>query len=121
MSVDFTVATYRVTFLNANRPFVYIIMDDADRNWSARLDFFPVADTTDTTNVTVNNQSRRISLQMPIELLDRIIDILRNEKPVRVVYSSSSPFFYLSTRDEPVGEEETRGLMSFIGARPPAP
>ncbi|NIM52048.1 MAG: hypothetical protein GTN62_01215 [Gemmatimonadales bacterium] len=35
-----------------------------------------------------------------------VIDLLRNEKPLRYFYRDDSKLFYISTRDEPIGEHE---------------
>jgi len=46
-----------------------------------------------------------VLLEYDISWLDNIVDMLRNEKPV-YFFINSNGSYYLSTEEEPVGEEE---------------
>lgn len=45
-----------------------------------------------------------ISLHYPLEDFPAVLDLLRNEKPVDVRYSTNAKMGWLATREEPVGE-----------------
>ncbi len=55
---------------------------------------------------TTNPQ--QASLTMHERQLDTVVDMLRNEKPCYVVYSTPT-IAYIRTGNEPVGEEESKG------------
>ncbi len=55
-----------------------------------------------------------------VKLLDDVVDLLRNEKPVTATANSDYDIFILGTAKEPVGEEETRQFLR-IGVAPIIP
>ncbi len=62
----------------------------------------------------VPSTSGHITAQLPIAQCDRVLDMLRNEKPVYFSWSPDSQSIGLSTNKEPVGEQELRRLFSFL-------
>ena len=48
-----------------------------------------------------------IYLRFSERRIHEILDTLRNEKPLHVVFNSSNKWGWLGTTNEPVGEEET--------------
>lgn len=56
----------------------------------------------------------QVNVQLPMSQFDRVIDMLRNEKPVYFSWNSETPSVRLSTNKEPVGEQELRRLFSFL-------
>lgn len=57
--------------------------------------------------VRINFKPTRVYLHASENQLDRIVDMLRNEEPCSVYYSSPK-HAYVCTGEEPVGEEETQ-------------
>ena len=106
MYVQFTVKEYSVQLTNFKLPYAYVTLFDADGNWRARLNFVPLPEINDPTNVSIRGNF--IQLYMNIKLLDDVVDLLRNEKPVTASANSDYDIFLLGTGKEPVGEEETR-------------
>ena len=111
MYVQFTVKEYGVKFTNFKLPYAYIMLFDEEENWRVRLDFCPLAEVNTTTDVTINGDF--IQLYMNIKLLDSVVDLLRNEKPLYVSTTSDGNTFILSASREPVGEEETLQFSRF--------
>jgi len=67
------------------------------------LNFFP-------SNVALPNphiEDDVLQLYYSIDHFDVIGDLLRNEKPLYIEFSSPPPFGLLRTSKEPIGEEET--------------
>ena len=62
----------------------------------------------------VPSSSGHITVQLPVTQCDRVLDMLRNEKPVYFSWSPGSQSVRLSTNKEPVGEQELRKLFSFL-------
>jgi hypothetical protein len=50
----------------------------------------------------------------PFEWFDKVIDLLRNEKPVYFTWDASAKMARITTDEEPVGEEEHQSLMKFL-------
>jgi len=71
--------------------------------YRVRLDFSVLAE-----NSTYNLQQNGDFVQVPmnITLLEPVIDLLRNEKPVFFNWSTISKIAILSTNKEPVGDGE---------------
>lgn len=103
--MQFTVKEYSVALTNFKLPYAYVMLFDAGGKWRARLNFVPQPEVNETTNVSISGDF--IELYMNIKLLDDVVDLLRNEKPVTATANSDYDIFILGTGKEPVGEEET--------------
>jgi len=112
MYVQFTVKEYSVVLTNFQLPYAFVMLFDAAGKWRARLDFIPEPEINVTTPVSISGDY--IELYMNIKLLDEVVDLLRNEKPVTATASSDNMIFMLATGKEPVGEEETRHLQRIV-------
>lgn len=112
MHVEFEVKEYSVQLTNFKLPYAYVMLYDASGNWRTRLNFVPLPEVNDVTDVDISGDY--IQLYMNIELLDDVVDLLRNEKPVTVGASSDTNVFILATGKEPVGEEETRQVSEWV-------
>lgn len=55
-----------------------------------------------------------VAAQLHDKHFDRILDMLRNEKPVYFSWWREAQTMHLSTAKEPVGEQELRRLFSFL-------
>jgi hypothetical protein len=53
-------------------------------------------------------------MQMHERHFARVLDMLRNEKPVYFSWWREAQSMHLSTAKEPVGEQEMRKLFSFL-------
>ena len=118
MYVQFTVKEYSVSLTNFKLPYGYIMLFDADGNWRVRLNFVPQPEVNETSNVTISGDF--IELYMNIKLLEDVVDLLRNEKPLTASANSDYNIFILGSGKEPVGEEETRRFLR-IGVPPSTP
>ena len=116
MQVSFVIDKYRVVFLNTVRPSASIkLYDDANvERVSIQFDETQGSPGNPRTTVTLDN-SDRVWVTLPISLLDSVIDVLRNEKPMEVYADTQTNVFLLITGKEPVGEEETRSIFKFVG------
>jgi hypothetical protein len=54
MYVQFTVKEYSVILTNFKLPYSYVMLFDADGSWRARLNFVPLPEINETTNVTIS-------------------------------------------------------------------
>lgn len=43
-----------------------------------------------------------------------ILDMLRNEEPVYFIWNSNDQYAVITTEKEPIGEEERKGLLSYL-------
>ncbi|MEM7611109.1 MAG: hypothetical protein AAF270_05490 [Pseudomonadota bacterium] len=55
-----------------------------------------------------------IAIEMHIRQLASLIDMLRNEKPVRFSWNAASNVVRISTQQEPVGEQELKKMFRFL-------
>lgn len=55
-----------------------------------------------------------VAAQLRLSSLNSVIDMLRNEKPIYVSWSSGDERLRIATGPEPVGEQELRKLFSFL-------
>lgn len=55
-----------------------------------------------------------IAVAYRYDWLNDVIDMLRSEKPVFFTWSRESRIARITTEEEPVGEGEKRGLLSFL-------
>ena len=69
------------------------------------INFFP--NDVELPNPNYNKTKKVINLYFHVEQFDVISDLLRNEKPLFIEYSSPPPFATLRSGQEPIGEEET--------------
>ncbi len=111
MHVQFTIKEYSVSLSNFKQPYGWIMLFDEDGSWRARLNFVPLPNVNETTNVTIGGDF--IELYMNMKLMDDVIDLLRNEKPLTATANSDNNIFILGTGNEPVGEEETRLFLRY--------
>ena len=81
------------------------------------MNFSPQHQVTEATNVTISRDF--IELYMNIELLDDVVDLLRNEKPLTSTANSDYDIFILGTGHEQVGEEETRQFLRICALQVP--
>ena len=78
-----------------------------DRNQSIGNVYFYKGGITKTKNSSQESYTpKRVYLRMHESQLDSVVDMLRNEKPCYVHYSSTK-VAYLYTGTEPIGEEES--------------
>ena len=80
---------------------IYLYNDDGYRG---RLEFHP--DGAYLPEASEDTSSNRIFLRLPISRFASFVDILRNETPISLNYTSPANAF-LQTSREPTGEEET--------------
>jgi hypothetical protein len=118
MYVQFAVKEYSIKLTNFKLPYAYVMLFDAASKWRVRLNFVPQPEVNELTNVSISGDF--IELYMNIKLLDDVVDLLRNEKPVTATANSDYDIFILATGKEPVGEEETRQFR-IIGTIPHTP
>lgn len=88
-----TYAIARITFYNSS-------------NRTIGYSFFYRDASTIPTNSSVESTTNRAFLNMHESQLDTVVDMLRNEKPCYIYYSSPT-WVYISTGKEPIGEEES--------------
>ncbi len=62
----------------------------------------------------VPSRSGHINVQLPLSHFDRLLDMLRNEKPLYFSWMPGSQAIRISTNKEPVGEQEMRKMFSFL-------
>ena len=112
MFTQFKVGTYSVAISNFKQPYGYVMLYDAAGNWRVRLNFIPLPLVNQTTDVGVSGDF--IELYMNIDLLDDVVDLLRNEGPITATVNSDADLFLLGTDKEPVGQEETKLISGFV-------
>ncbi len=56
----------------------------------------------------------RVIANLPNADFERLVDMLRNEKPVIFCWDSVAQRLRITTGNEPVGEEELKRLFSFL-------
>lgn len=97
---NFKIGSYTITNTSMSNGYGWIMLFSADGGTvnRARLNFV----TTGVGNINVNPSM--ITVQMHVNSFDRVIDTLRNEKPVKFSWYPSWAGIY--TGKEPVGEEE---------------
>lgn len=76
------------------------------------MNFVPLPEVNEVTDVSISGDF--IELYMHINLLDDVVDLLRNEKPITAYANSDYDIFILSCGQEPVGEEEGRQLSRVL-------
>ena len=110
MTITHEIGNYQLVYYakrqNESFPITEINFRNSQNQFIGRISFYkegqPVPDNAEETAYTTS----RIYLHASENQLDRVVDMLRNEKPCRVYYSNpTSAFVY--TGKEPVGEEET--------------
>ena len=47
-----------------------------------------------------------LRFEYPVEMMQTVIDMVRNEKPIYVIYNEDLTIVQFGTSEEPVGEEE---------------
>ena len=112
MSVE--IKHYSVHFTNQKNGYAYIMLYEISAESTsvgvrARLNFIPMADGTDYTNLSVSTSGAYtgIGADMNIKVLPYIIDMLRNEKPVYLTWNEEKHLVIIGTNaDEPVGEKK---------------
>ncbi len=62
----------------------------------------------------VQEDSGTVLGTLPISAFPRTMDVLRNERPVILCWDSAKASLRLTTGAEPVGEEESRRLFSWL-------
>lgn len=63
---------------------------------------------------SVQEGSGVVLATLPIAAYDRIVDMLRNERPVVLCSDPAAGSLRLTTGNEPVGEEELRRMFSWM-------
>ena len=107
MDAAFTVGTYSVDVDDNNHANASITLTDRDDVWKARVDFVPRSDDIDYS--TVEMQGDNVSaVLMTIESLEPFVEMLENETPVYVSFSTDTNFFIVATGKEPYGPEAKR-------------
>ena len=112
MNVKFKIKTYSVCLTNFKLPYAYVMLFSDDGKWRVRLNFVPLPEVNEVTDVSISGDF--IELYMHINLLDDVVDLLRNEKPITAYANSDYDIFILSCGQEPVGEEEGRQLSRVL-------
>ena len=112
---SFTVRSYSVTVSNCASPYAYVMLFDADAgsqsNYRVRLDFSQLRETN---TYSLVETGTFVDVQMNFKLLQGVVDLLRNEKPLTCTWNTAYQIFQLGTGDEPVGEEEFRRFVGSI-------
>jgi hypothetical protein len=112
MYVQCRIKTYSVNLTNFKLPYAYIMLFSDDGKWRVRLNFVPLPEVNEVTDVSISGDF--IELYMNISLLDDVVNLLRNEKPITATANSDNDIFILSCGEEPVGEEEGRQLSRVL-------
>jgi hypothetical protein len=97
----------RMTNFSATRAIIWLYSGD---DGFARLAFLgPEVEVPKKLEVKDYEGREVLWIYYPIEAYRDVVDMLRNEKPVRLTYQKSAGYAHLDTGKEPVGEEEARG------------
>jgi len=114
MTITYEIGKYNLKY-NAKTPKSYAIatiqLYDHKNRGIARIAFFPKGQPVPNSSANQNQNSITLVLRSSENQLDRIVDMLRNEKPCFVTYHSPTNAF-VHTGKEPIGEEEYRKLRS---------
>ena len=78
--------------------------DNAAGKW-AQINFYSGGSSS--LNNAITEARSLVIVNMHADMLDPVLDTLRNEKPIFFNYDTSSDYAYLGNSSEPVGEEET--------------
>jgi len=101
------VKNYNLDLTNCSSRYAYIMLFGSEtttsKKYRIRLDFSALAET-NTYNLQENGDF--VQVPMNIALLEPVIDVLRNEKPVFFNWFAGTKVAILATGDEPVGEGE---------------
>ncbi len=95
----------------ATRELTFLSLFDKQRNLLCAFVFMPNGNTL---AKPVETPDGHVAIQMHESDFSRIIDMLRNEKPVYFSWWREAESFRLCTSKEPVGEQELRKLFSIL-------
>ncbi len=96
MDAAFTVGTYSVNVDDNNHANASITLADKDDVWKARVDFAPADDDIDGSPVEMRDDNIARVL-MTTDSLEPLVDLLKNENPVYVSFSTDTNFFIVAT------------------------
>lgn len=93
------------------RDLAFLSLFDRQRKLLCAIAFVP-----DEQELTQPEESANghVAMQMHEKHFARVLDMLRNEKPVYFGWWREAQSMHLSTAKEPVGEQEMRKLFSFL-------
>jgi len=104
------IAKYRLRYFGKRSKdtlaIAWINVYDDQNYYVGRVQFYRDGQAIPNNSVNENLNPKRIFLQMHERQIDTVVDMLRNEKPCWMYYSSPT-FAYIRTGKEPVGEEES--------------
>jgi len=110
MSFDNEIGRYSLWYYGKlsddSRGIAFIRLYNNDRTSIGRVYFYKDSQELPDNFANESTTPKRAYLRMHVSQMDKIVDMLRNEKPCRVVYYSPT-LAYIYTGKEPVGEEET--------------
>lgn len=108
---SFTIKTYELRLTNRASPYAWIMLYDSEdageAGHRARLNFVPMKETS---YCTSSESGGLLSVRMPYAVFPSVVDLLRNEKPLHITWSSPDGFVIVSSTEEPVGEEELESV-----------
>lgn len=78
---------------------------DTQNQYVGYMRFYKEGESLPDNSENTDTTPKRVFLQATENQLDRVVDMLRNEKPCYVYYNSPT-YAYIYTGSEPVGEEE---------------
>jgi len=84
----------------------HIALYDTQDQYVGYIEFYRDGQSVPDNSESDNYTPTRVFLRTNENQIPRIVDMLRNEKPCTVYYSSPN-YAYVHTGNEPVGEEET--------------
>lgn len=103
--ITFSIGSYEImAFTGKNQP-IRLYMNDSNRKYRGYIDF--IKDYSSSQSFILH-QNGVINAFMPLEKLNLILDILRNEKPVYFSLNKQYNWAAIKTGAEPTGEEEIR-------------
>ena len=104
MIIVFTIASYHVTELMGSNSPVRLYMYDSDSNYRGYIEF--IQNYAGANNYVLHSNGI-INAFLSLDKLHATLDIMRFEKPVYFALNDQHNLAWLSTGEEPTGEEET--------------
>ena len=100
MDAAFTVGTYSVNVAGNNHANASLTLTDKDDVWEAQVDFTPGSDDMDRSTVEIRDDNCGRVL-MTSDSFEPLVDLLKNESPVYVSFSTDTNFFIVATGNNP--------------------
>ena len=100
MDAAFAVGTYNVNVADSNHSNASLTLTDKDDVWEAQVDFAPASDDIDSSTVEIRDDNCGRVL-MTSDSLESLVDLLKNESPVYVSFSTDTNYFIVATGKNP--------------------